>query len=88
MGCVYNDFEGKCQLLWDYDKEEKREDTNCIDDNGNCVVDEDPNPNCESFDSNEEEICPLCDERIQFDDICVCGYCPHCEEQECECEFE
>ena len=42
MGCVYSDFEGKCEM-WDGETDDT------CDSVGYCQVEDDPDPNCDNF---------------------------------------
>ena len=53
MGCIYNDFNGHCQM-WD---EESKDDMQGCDEEGDCICEEDPDPSylCEMYESNDPE---------------------------------
>ena len=81
MGCIYSDFEGKCQ----FSPIEQG-----TDEKGFCIVEEDPNPSdsCESYESNAID-CPECGAECDNEDMCeYCGYCFNCGLIDCECEWE
>jgi hypothetical protein len=94
MGCIYSsNVDGKCSLLWDDDKKESSYDSECIDKNGYCLVEEDPEPaySCEDYQSDDPyEKCPECGE-INENNYSVCEFCDYCFEcnsKDCECEPE
>lgn len=66
MGCLYCDFDGKCQFFEDKDNKPQ----GCNDD-GVCLVDDDPDPSygCESYESNW--VCHECGADLNIDD-CTC----------------
>ncbi len=84
MGCLYSNFEGKCDFYPDEVK------LGC-DWKGFCVVEEDPTPedSCDSYEWDGEE-CPECGEKNEGGySVCeFCDYCWHCALSECECEWE
>ena len=84
MGCLYCNFEGVCDFY--------PEDLNVgVDENGFCVVEEDPNPedSCCSYQSMDMTECSECGQTSENIDECeYCGYCFHCAMSECECEWE
>ncbi len=90
MSCIYSDSSGKCTLLWDEDtKESSASNPMCLDEDGNCCVEYDPDPcySCESFVSVESNECPECGEDMELLDYCdYCGYCVVCGSPQCECE--
>ena len=63
MSCVQNDFHGKC-LMWDEDNPAAGPEG--CDEFGVCIVDEDPDPNCSSFESIYDEVCDYCGEPLGF----------------------
>lgn len=60
MGCIYNNFSGRCTLS-DYEEDEDKKIEVPVamgyDDEGYCIVDEDPDPSysCESYESEDRE---------------------------------
>jgi hypothetical protein len=94
MNCIYSsNVDGKCSLLWDDDKKESFYNSECIDKNGYCLVEEDPNPacSCEDYQSDDPyEKCPQCGEINENDySVCeLCDYCFECNSKDCECEPE
>jgi len=84
MGCIYSNFEGKCDF---YPTEIKIG----ADWKGFCVVEEDPNPanSCDSYESDCQGNCPECGEESENEEECeYCGYCFDCGLMDCECEWE
>jgi len=55
MGCIYSDFNGKCSM-WDEDTPSYNDGLG-TDWDGNCIVEEDPNPidSCSSYQNNDPE---------------------------------
>jgi hypothetical protein len=83
MGCLYCNFEGRCDFYPGIVKLG-------TDWKGFCMVEEDPNPadSCDSYESNTP-ICPECGEECENEEECeLCGYCFNCGLMDCECEWE
>ncbi len=92
MGCIYNNWKGGCYFAQDKEneKDESYLDSICVDEHGNCRVDDDPDPgfSCGSYQYDGDE-CSECGEPCDDLDECkYCGYCFNCSCIECECEFE
>jgi len=54
MGCIHSDFDGEC-ILWE--KDSSYNPWGCDEEDGTCMVEEDPNPldTCEDYESNDPD---------------------------------
>lgn len=69
MGCIYNTFDGICQL-WDEDNIEQSP-PGCDKKDGACWCDEDPHPHnsCDSYES--DSVCHECGADLNIEE-CTC----------------
>ena len=69
MGCIYCNYDGICQF---FDEDEAEIRPNGCDNNGNCLVEDDPIPSesCEQYESNW--MCYECGADFNADEECTC----------------